>query len=529
MPFSRDIKEEAMIAAARHCCVCHNFKGRNVEVHHIVPEAENGKSDLDNAIVLCFDCHADAGHYNPKHPRGTKYQPSELRRHRDLWHEEVKQRSIQPPESIALHYNYLICKSFDVFKEVATHDLSRLPIKDVLLVDSEVLGFQKWVVNQKSSIYGHRVVYGPTYSDIAVFERNHPDRVQEVTTAHERGTFHREWQPRQLEIEQFVAPHDFLIPYLTRGGTEPSELIVAGAWVGPGCGADSSASSVSVYYRLRDVWAAYLLVTNTTSRSIQFLNVSGVADFGLPVEYRKVKIGIGIGAQILPLPPALVRPNQSILIPLFTFMPPWEEEGHSLPILDEWLPSGQGQIVRHGKSNCLSDGSHVVGPAFWPQSIVWDGDGAKYAQAIKTVDLDNLYSIDRYWGAGCCPHLFFVFCDGTVTYAGELFAKCQDDLCADRIEVPAGVRLLAVAELEDETTTISEIDGSCLSPAITLERGQYIVFPFVAPGRVTFVGKYSVRGRAPVNLLNPWKKRRVIDEFAVTLRDRQADCGINAS
>lgn len=56
-----------------------------VEVHHIVPEAEGGSNDADNAIVLCLKCHSEAGHYNPRHPIGTKFSPNELKRHRDQW------------------------------------------------------------------------------------------------------------------------------------------------------------------------------------------------------------------------------------------------------------------------------------------------------------------------------------------------------------------------------------------------------------------------------------------------------------
>jgi hypothetical protein len=164
-----------------------------------------------------------------------------------------------------------------------------------------------------------------------------------------------------------------------------------------------------------------------------------------------------------------------------------------------------------------------VGPALWPQSIEWKADGAGYIQAIKAVDLDNLYSIDRYWGVGCCPHLFFVFGDGTVRYERELFTNVHNAICVDRIDVPSGAVLLVIAELEDETTTISEIDGRHFSPAIELEKGQYIMFPFAAPGQVTFVGKYSVPIGAPVNSLDPWKKRRVIDEFLEVLRDRQTE------
>ena len=48
-------------------------------------EADGGSNDLENAIVLCFKCHAEAGHCNPRHPCGTKYSATELRKHRDAW------------------------------------------------------------------------------------------------------------------------------------------------------------------------------------------------------------------------------------------------------------------------------------------------------------------------------------------------------------------------------------------------------------------------------------------------------------
>ena len=87
MSFPRSVKEEALVRSRRRCCVCHEFAGRNSNVHHIVPKAEGGPDTLENAIVLCLRCHGEAGHYNPKHPIGNKYSPTELRRHRDLWWE----------------------------------------------------------------------------------------------------------------------------------------------------------------------------------------------------------------------------------------------------------------------------------------------------------------------------------------------------------------------------------------------------------------------------------------------------------
>lgn len=85
MSFSKTVKEEALVKSRRSCCVCHEFAGLYVNVHHIVQRAEGGSNDIGNAIMLCLRCHGEAGHYNLKHPIGNKYSPEELIKHRDEW------------------------------------------------------------------------------------------------------------------------------------------------------------------------------------------------------------------------------------------------------------------------------------------------------------------------------------------------------------------------------------------------------------------------------------------------------------
>ena len=87
MSFPPSVKEKALVRSRRRCCVCHEFAGRNVDIHHSVPQGQGGPDTLDNAIVLCLPCHGQAGHYNPQHHIGNRYSPRELRRHRDLWWE----------------------------------------------------------------------------------------------------------------------------------------------------------------------------------------------------------------------------------------------------------------------------------------------------------------------------------------------------------------------------------------------------------------------------------------------------------
>jgi hypothetical protein len=92
MSFPQAVKEKAMLACERHCCICREAKWTKIECHHIVPEADGGPNTFDNCIPLCFDCHAEVGGYNLRHPRGTRYTAGELQKLRDRWYEEIKNR-----------------------------------------------------------------------------------------------------------------------------------------------------------------------------------------------------------------------------------------------------------------------------------------------------------------------------------------------------------------------------------------------------------------------------------------------------
>jgi hypothetical protein len=88
MPFDDATKRKVLLWCDRHCCLCKKACGTNIEVHHIVPEAEGGDSTIDNAIPLCFDCHGSIEHYNPKHPKGSNYKSEEIKARREQIYEE---------------------------------------------------------------------------------------------------------------------------------------------------------------------------------------------------------------------------------------------------------------------------------------------------------------------------------------------------------------------------------------------------------------------------------------------------------
>lgn len=99
MSFGPDVKEKALLAARRSCCICHQFKGTKIVCHHIVHQSEGGEDVFENCIPLCHDCHNDQTSYDHKHPVGTKYTRSELTKHRDRWYGIVAGSSVVEPTS----------------------------------------------------------------------------------------------------------------------------------------------------------------------------------------------------------------------------------------------------------------------------------------------------------------------------------------------------------------------------------------------------------------------------------------------
>lgn len=90
MSFSKEVKEQVLLKCKRYCCYCERYKGVNIEIHHIDQKADGGEDTFDNAIPLCFDCHSEIGSYNPRHPKGNRFKPGELKRIRDEFYRKIE-------------------------------------------------------------------------------------------------------------------------------------------------------------------------------------------------------------------------------------------------------------------------------------------------------------------------------------------------------------------------------------------------------------------------------------------------------
>ena len=79
MAFSEQLKSKIRRRTNFRCCMCHKL---DVQIHHIIPQAERGEDTEDNAAPLCPSCHDTYG----ANPQKRKL----IREMRDDWYEKCE-------------------------------------------------------------------------------------------------------------------------------------------------------------------------------------------------------------------------------------------------------------------------------------------------------------------------------------------------------------------------------------------------------------------------------------------------------
>jgi len=90
MAFTEELKLSVKKKSHFCCCLCHAI---GVEIHHIIPQAENGPDTEDNAAPLCPSCHETYG----ANPVKRKF----IRETRDFWYELCSKRYATDPDALA--------------------------------------------------------------------------------------------------------------------------------------------------------------------------------------------------------------------------------------------------------------------------------------------------------------------------------------------------------------------------------------------------------------------------------------------
>jgi len=512
MPFPHSVRDEALVAAARHCCVCHRYKGVKVEVHHIVPESKGGASDLDNAITLCFDCHADAGHYNPNHPRGTKFSPGELRRHRDEWHAIVRLPGVQSPDiPDVLYCRYLLCKSFDGIREITLGDLSNVPATQPLLVTNSVRVFQKKIIDAHPVSSRSDKEWGEHFPDREAYVKAHPEvHLDECSSIEGYPYFKASRIPLTEELRDKLAPRDGVTKLLIEAEVAPQNISHVFAYYEE-CGDNR----IQEIYRLRPMWGLYLAATNLGPEQTLLSGITCDKDIPAGAGYRAFSTSLGQGHHVVEaLPSAPLLPGATMLFPIATLLGPIENISPVTTFAENSdLPTGQVQVVSHEDLSTAFSSTALIGPVFWPHAVHIEAGAVRQEQQMHEFSLSNLYTINRHWEMGSCPHLFAMQkSSATLKYLRELFARVPGKVQMEHIIVSSDTSALLIAELEPEQTTIDyiRVNGKYVSRSVILEKGTRIWIP-VQLGDVVELAGYYVAQMAGTT--DPWMRNSLIHEF----------------
>lgn len=187
--FPRSVKIRCLLWSDRHCCLCGKQCGTDIEIAHI---NEEGAPELENAIPLCYDCHAKIGHYRDEHPKGNKYQPDELISRREQVYEKFTNHLIPSIDFQVIQISKFPDVGFQ-FMHLGGPYPAQLKVKvEVILGDKNIgvlpdqyNGNYVWNLNPRYRFYGHinlpnatventqRLELDTTITMIDIYQREH--------------------------------------------------------------------------------------------------------------------------------------------------------------------------------------------------------------------------------------------------------------------------------------------------------------------------------------------------------------------
>jgi len=489
MGFSPDVKEQAYIASARRCCVCKKFAGRNIEVHHIVQAADGGEDSFDNAIPLCFDCHAEAGHYNPRHPKGAKYSSSELRAHRDNWYKFVAD-GMDHVKPVPITHQYFITNSFDIVSEIVNGKLHNFPIDQIKLVQNELFQFLKSACKFQKGRDRELGISSRSYVSVEEYLSDHND-AKTCDSGFCRGYWER--TITRDEVEQRLVPIDFVANYMLKHGALPSDIAKV-VLTEHGC---SDQDSFFEEYISRTAKVVFLAIINTTNEMLHCRSLTEKIETTNNFAAVGSTGGKGNKFDLNGIP---LMPGECLLVPSCIVLTPFEFDSYTPEeqIICEHVDTGESQDTRGVVIKNFGD-YPTIGPYHQTSSFHFLSGGSVCCADFRPLLMNRLFLISRSWECGSCPHLFIQNENSEEwQYHGELFSRSPDVtetyLIDKKLPQHKLIKRIRIVELESETTFIDQIvvDGQALFSSVTLHTDEELEFDVSKYRLIEITGHYAL-------------------------------------
>jgi|WetSurMetagenome_2_1015567.scaffolds.fasta_scaffold11941_4 hypothetical protein len=513
MSFSPSVKEEVMIACARHCCVCHRYKGIKIEVHHLEQEANGGANSFDNAIPLCFDCHSDAGHYNEGHPRGTKFSHSELKKARDNWYEFVANNAIIEKRLISddLQTNYFITHNFDIIEDIIIKkDLSTLSNFRKTIYIAENILFKLW----GDILSSHLNDYGQNIDQTLMIEYRNFNTINDYTelyknaevidkTHHDHTYFDAKREVSWDEIIDNVHPNSFIkiLSYIC-----PDANKICFSYLhrnGETCYGPRPLFNYTEYLEIAPISFVFLGITNVSNKPLKlnYATLSSLNEEGF--------------SKRISLPNFNLMPYEMILLPVITCVN--IDQGRSENVILQQYNKSRWQNICRELNESLSDSKdeNFIGEFLLVESIVYNDNAGEYNVPVHKIDFNNLYSLSRGWSCGSCPHVFFVNSNGNLRYFREILIASSKRIGIDSLIIPKGIDKILICELETEVTYILDlkINDKLIFKDVKLCRGEELVVDVCENDRILIKGFYFPFFDAINSFNDYWHRNKLIENY----------------
>lgn len=509
MGFPPNVKEQELIASARHCCVCHRFAGVNIEVHHIKQEADGGANTFENAIALCFDCHSFAGHYNNRHPKGTKYSQSELKKAKTNWHNSVAQNKIEHIDfDDKILCKYLVCKDYESFNSILKGELNDIPIDLPLLVQTPQGKLIEKILEQNESSYQTIYSFSKEYKSEEDYLIQNPDSVR----VESGGVFQYTRIPGRKEfLERYNELNGLIRSYLDKD--IPIEYFASAEATFNECGGDYE--TVSEIFSVKPIWCVFLVIENISNKPIHFQEL----EFKIHKNKEYVSTPDSISElenSTFKLSSVGVKPNQNIIFPLGLILGEHDSISTETVQINQFdSPNMEYVLSLSLQDNSSQQEKFNIGSFSYPQLVKYQFENQESQQNVHDIDYSRLYCIDKHWFIGSCPHLIFVQADEKLNYIGELFNKAYPIIETREFVVPRGVQGLFIAELEDEITFIEhlKVNEKLVFKSKKLQKGEQISLAISEGSIVEVKGYYLPINEIPQFSDACFQQNRIVKQY----------------
>jgi hypothetical protein len=411
-----------------------------------------------------------------------------------------------------LYCRYILCKSFEAFREIVLSNLTNVPVEQPLLLTNEVASFHRGLIDSHQLTYRHDHVWGDQFDSHESYARAHPDsRLIPRSSSTLYPCFVARRPTSRSELTDRVAPSDAVTRLLIASDVDPDEISFALAYQEHCAG-----ERFQEIYRLRPVWPLYFAATNLTSQPLRLRTLLGEKESTTGVAYRHFFTRAASEEAQLTLPAAALPPGATLLAPVATLLGPLRNtvspEIMSKAVTE--LSTGQIQTVSHDNLDEVLESLSLIGPGFWPSAVRVEEGLISQDQPVHEFDPTTLYTVSRYWEIGCCPHLFAQHADD-LHYIGPIFSRSPGISARCRLVVPHGTTSLHVVELEPEVTFIESIlvNSQRAAGPTQLVQGQSIRIVVSEGDDVEFIGYYLSRGQIGPH---PWERNRVVADFVAS-------------